>query len=61
MGSTGFFLKIDFLQLEQNIKNVKGKMHIHCLNSFSLFQTNKHILFLDTVRVIISRQNLARA
>ena len=24
------------------------------------FQTNKHILFLDTVRVIISRQNLAR-
>ena len=28
--------------------------------SFSFFQTNKHILFLDTVRVIISRQNLAR-
>ena len=28
-------------------------------NSFSFFQTNKHILLLDTVRVIISRQNLA--
>ena len=29
-------------------------------NSFSLFQTNKHILSLDTVRAIISRRNLAR-
>ena len=29
-------------------------------NSFSFFQTNKHILFLDTVRAIISRRNLAR-
>ena len=29
-------------------------------NSFSFFQTNKHILSLDTVRVIISRRNLAR-
>ena len=29
-------------------------------NSFSFFQSNKHILSLDTVRVIILRQNLAR-
>ena len=29
-------------------------------NSFSFFRTNKHVLFLDTVRVIISRQKLAR-
>ena len=29
-------------------------------NSFSFFQTKKHILSLDTVRVIISRRNLAR-
>ena len=29
-------------------------------NSFSFFQTNKHILSLDTVRAIISRRNLAR-
>ena len=29
-------------------------------NSFSFFQTNEHILSLDKVRVIISRQNLAR-
>ena len=29
-------------------------------NSFPLFQSNKHILSLDTVRVIILRRNLAR-
>ena len=29
-------------------------------NSFSFFQSNKQILSLDTVRVIILRQNLAR-
>ena len=29
-------------------------------NSFFFFQTNKHILSLDTVREIISRRNLAR-
>ena len=29
-------------------------------NSFSFFQSNKHILSLDTVRVIILRRNLAR-
>ena len=29
-------------------------------NSFSLFQTNKHILSLDTVTAIISRRNVAR-
>ena len=29
-------------------------------NSFSFFQSNKHILSLDTVRVIIIRRNLAR-
>ena len=30
------------------------------LNSFSLFHKNKYILFLDIVKVIISRRNLTR-
>ena len=29
-------------------------------DSFSFFQTNKHILSLDTVKVIISRRNVPR-
>ena len=29
-------------------------------NGFSFFQTSKHILSLDTVRVVISRRNLER-
>ena len=51
-------LRSDLIRLKHGEIN---KVYIkEARNSFSFFQTNKHILSLDTVRVIISRQNLAR-
>ena len=48
------------------LRALAGICHVHesyfkeARNSFSFFQSNKHILSLDTVRVIILRRNLAR-
>ena len=53
------------VHIEHTVKKANKRLYAlrtlkEARNSFSFFQTNKHILFLDTVRVIISRQNLAR-
>ena len=43
------------------VHETKSKMGVkEARNSFSFYQKNKHIVHLDTVRVITSTRNLAR-
>ena len=50
----------DILRRDRNRNGGGVALYIkEARNSFSFFQSNKHILSLDTVRVIILRRNLA--